>query len=169
MRRNKWTPPPTFTAPVDPEEFKFCCGLMSAAYSGRMPVDPTKEVVLLEDDETEETQEIRFTDTPFNRAMHAIRAHYWETRPEEKQDEFMSMMYRLNCFGHFVRLCIKRNDPRIAPFVQMKDGELSAIDDVLLEAAATVKVGGRGFARKEMFAKARELAEKQRQADAQPE
>lgn len=160
MPRERWTPPPNFSAPVDPEEFRFCCGLMNAAYSGQMPVNPTKGTISIEDEESDEIHEIRFTDTPFNRAMHAVRAHYWETRLEEQQGEFMSMMHRLNCFGDFVRLCMQQNDARIAPFVQLKDGELSGIDDALLEAAATVKVGKKGFARKEMFAKARELADR---------
>lgn len=147
------------TAPVDPEEFKFCCALMNAGYSCRMPSAKPTGTVLIADENSEVTQAISFTDTPYNRAMHAVRAHYWDTRPEERQDEFMPMAWRLMSFGEFVRRCLEKKAPKIAPFVEMKDGELSGIADALLEAAAVVTVRARGFSQREMFAEAKRRAE----------
>jgi hypothetical protein len=152
--RKEWKPPPLMTAPVDPEEFKFCCALMSAAYSGQMPTEcPTKQVVNIED-----VGEVSFADVPINRAMLAVRDHFRQTRPEDRQDEFTVMAVRIECFGDFLRLCMKDKDLRIEQFVEMQDGEVTSINDELVEAAATVKIGDCGFSRDELFAKATELA-----------
>jgi hypothetical protein len=152
MRKSRkvWIPLPSMTAPVDPEEFKFCCALMSAAYSGRMPTEcPATEVVNIE-----ELGEISLSDVPINRAMMAVKDHFRQTRPEERQDEFMPMAFRLECFGDFLRLCMKDKDPRIEQFVEMQDGEVTSLNEELIEAAASVTIGDCGLSRDEMFAKA---------------
>ena len=152
--RNGWMAPPSMTAPVDPEEFKFCCALMSAAYSGQMPTEcPTKQVVNIED-----VGEVSFADVPINRAMLAVKDHFRQTRPEDRQDEFMAMAFRIECVGDFLRLCMEDKDLRIEPFVEMQDGEVASIKEELVEAAATLKIGDCGFSRDELFAKATELA-----------
>jgi hypothetical protein len=146
--------PPSMTAPVDPEEFKFCCALMSAAYSGQMPTEcPTKQVVKIK-----EVGEVSFADVPINRAMLAVRDHFRQTRPEDRQDEFMAMAFRIECFGDFLRLCMEDKDLRIEAFVEKQDGEVVSVKEELLEAAATVKIGDSGLFRDELFAKATELA-----------
>lgn len=152
--RKGWIPPPAMTVPVDPEEFKFCCALMSAAYSGQMPTEtPSKQVVNIE-----ELGEVSFADVPINRAMLAVRDHFRQTRTEERQDEFLAMAFRIECFGDFLRLCMKDKDLRIEQFVEMQDGEVTRLNEKLVEAAATVKIGDCGFSRDELFAKATELA-----------
>jgi hypothetical protein len=151
--RDRWKPSPSMSAPVDPEEFKFCCALMSAAYSGQMPTEPpSKQVVNIE-----ELGEVSFADVPINRAMLAVKDHFRQTRPEDRQDEFMAMAFRIECFGDFLRLCIEDKDLRMEPFVEMQDGELVDIREELVEAAATVKIGDCGFSRDELIAKAGEL------------
>ncbi len=149
-----WTPPPAIAAPVDPEEFKFCCALMSAGYSGQMPTEnPTKQVVNIE-----EVGAVSLTDIPMNRAMLAVRDHFRETRSEERWSEFIPMSFRLMALADFVQLCMKKKDPRFEKFVEVQDEEVMGISDALLEAAATVSIGRRGFSRDELFAKATELA-----------
>ena len=158
MRKSRkgWILPPSMTVPVDPEEFKFCCALMSAAYSGQMPTEcPTKQVVSIED-----VGEVSFADVPINRAMLAVRDHYRQTRPEERQDEFAAMAFRIECFGDFLRLCMKDKDLRIEQFVEMQDGDVTSINEELVEAAATAKIGDCGFSRDELFAKAIQLMQR---------
>ena len=151
--REGWKPPPAMTVPVDPEEFKFCCALMSAAYSGQMPTEcPTKQVMNIED-----VGELSFADVPINRAMLAVRDHFRQTRPDDRQDEFMAMAFRIECFGDFLRLCMKDKDLRIEQFVELQDGEVTSINEELVEAAAMVKIGDCGFSREELFAKAIQL------------
>jgi hypothetical protein len=127
---------------------------MSAAYSGQMPTEcPTKQVVNIE-----ELGEISLSDVPINRAMLAVRDHYRQTRPEERQDEFAAMAFRIECFGDFLRLCMEEKDLRIEQFVELQDGEVTSINEELVEAAAMVKIGDCGFSSEELFAKATELA-----------
>ena len=158
MRKSRkgWIPPSSMTVPVDPEEFKFCCALMSAAYSGQMPTEPpTKQVVNIED-----LGEVSFADVPINRAILAVRDHFRQTRTEEHQDEFMPMAFRIECFGDFLRLCMKDKDLRIEQFVEMQDGDVTCINEELVEAAATAKIGDCGFSRDELFAKAIQLMQR---------
>ena len=154
--RKGWIPPPSMTMPVDPEEFKFCCALMSAAYSGQMPTEPpSKQVVNIED-----MGEVTFADVPINRAMLAVRDHFRQTRPEERQGEFMAMAFRIECLGDFLRLCMEEKDLRIEQFVELQDGEVTSLNEELVEAAAMVKIGDCGFSRDELFAKAIQLMQR---------
>ena len=66
----------------------------------------------------------------------------------------MPMAFRIEGFGNFLRLCMKDKDLRIEQFVEMQDGDVTSINEELVEAAATVKIGDCGFSRDELFAKA---------------
>lgn len=153
-KKKRWTPRPEMTAPVDPQEFKFCCALMNAGYSGQMPTDsPSKQSV-----DIEGVGVVSFTDIPMNRAMLAVKDHFRETRKGKGQDEFIPMAFRLMCFSDFLRLCLKRKEPRLERFVQRGDGgKIIGVEETLLEAVATAKIGQGGFSPKEVFAKTAQL------------
>ena len=72
----------------------------------------------------------------------------------------MPMAFRIECFGDFLRLCMKDKDLRIEQFVEMQDGDVTSINEELVEAAATAKIGDCGFSRDELFAKAIQLVQR---------
>ena len=147
-RKTRQRVPPEFFAPTDVQEFKFCFALMDAAGSGRMVTrNPQNSKVLLDDGG--ETIEIAFNDTPMNRAMMAAVEHYRLAHPRKSagtpDPEYHALMNRLMCFTDFIRDCLHGKHKRAWKFFQDQNGALVGIDEALIEAAATAKLGVRGF------------------------
>lgn len=88
----------------------------------------------------------------------AVSKHFKETRTDEKQRqvEYMSMCNRLNGFTEFLRKNLNTKDPKMEKFVRREDDEIS-ISGALFEAAATTRIGTRGFRRDSLFAVANKL------------
>jgi hypothetical protein len=159
MKRKKnskrWSPPPEWLGPVDPEQFKFCVNLMGAASSGAM-VTPRPSPIPIEG-----VGEVSFTNTGFNRGMLAVSRHLHEVYPHEAGDippQVRATMFRLTLFGDFLAECFEGKHPGSKQFVKRQDDESAEIHDALIEAAATAKLSnGKKFLPDSIFSIAKEL------------
>jgi hypothetical protein len=168
-KRKRWSPPSEFFAPSNPEEFKFCFALMSAASSGKMKVPSPIPIPI------EGVGEISVTNTPFNRGMLAVSKHYNETHPRDADDstppEFYALMMRLMALGDLLSDAIAKKQDPMEKFLN-RENEASKgyieVAEPLVEAAATATLmKGGGFKIDSLFSIASKLSEKSDGAQSQ--
>lgn len=98
-KKKKWGIPSKFIQPVDPDRFEFGTIAAAAAGASRLvnPPDPSKTLIVVQDDKGDEQFKFRFANIPFNQAMMVLNDSF----PEH--EEFMSAALRFFALGDVIR------------------------------------------------------------------
>jgi hypothetical protein len=154
-RRESWSLPLRFRAPIDPAEFRFCLELGAAAASQKMPmVNPESCEPILLQEENGDTTSILLKNTPINRAFLAIAQHFrssaWSATDESDGcARFTSVHLRFRAIANVMKHPLAKNWRRGF------NGE--GTHEAVVDAAATAELNGNGeFDPKQFF----ELVEK---------
>ncbi len=120
--------------PVEPEKFMLAFQVACAAYSYKMPMESPSSQKVAVDFGKGEVVQYKFTDTPWNRAMMAVRDHV-----ASDFHELSSIVFRMTA------LQTLKDDPRMQKWEQRSDdGESLAIHEAVFYTAATLRTNAGG-------------------------